>query len=186
MYKECRGEIGVGRGEELYRRFSAGDEAAFEEILLLYREGLILFIDHFVRDIHTAEDISVDCFVYLLLHPQHYNFTTSLKTYLYMLGRSRALNCLRHRRVLSVLPPDENATDEQTPEALFLRDEQKRAVHAAIGALPSDMQTAVYLVYFEELSYAEAAYVMKKRVKQVDNLLYRAKKLLKTALGGAV
>ena len=59
-------------------------------------------------------------------------------------------------------------------------------MHDAIGGLPQDMQTAVYLVYFEELSYAEAAVVMKKKPKQVDNLLYRAKGLLREALGGVV
>ena len=176
----------MDKGAELYRRFLDGDEAAFEEIMTLYRDGLILFIDRFVRDLHAAEDISVDCFVYVLLHPKHYNFRTSLKTYLYMLGRSRALNCLRHRRALPLLPLDEKAADERTPEAAFLRDAQKRAVHDAIGGLPQDMQTAVYLVYFEELSYAEAAVVMKKKPKQVDNLLYRAKGLLREALGGVV
>lgn len=181
-----RGGSFVDKGAELYRQFLCGDEAAFEEIMALYRDGLILFIDRFVRDIHAAEDISVDCFVYVLLHPKHYNFQTSLKTYLYMLGRSRALNCLRHRRAHPLLPLDENAADERTPEAIFLRDAQKRAVHEAIVSLPQDMQTAVYLVYFEELSYADAAFVMRKKPKQVDNLLYRAKGMLREVLGGVV
>ena len=176
----------MDKGAELYRQFLCGDEAAFEEIMALYRDGLILFIDRFVRDIHAAEDISVDCFVYVLLHPKHYNFQTSLKTYLYMLGRSRALNCLRHRRAHPLLPLDENAADERTPEAIFLRDAQKRAVHEAIVSLPQDMQTAVYLVYFEELSYADAAFVMRKKPKQVDNLLYCAKGMLREVLGGVV
>ena len=176
----------MDKGAELYRQFLCGDEAAFEEIMALYRDGLILFIDRFVRDIHDAEDIPVDCVLYVPLHPKHYNFQTSLQTYLYMLGRSRALNCLRHRRAHPLLPLDENAADERTPEAIFLRDAQKRAVHEAIVSLPQDMQTAVYLVYFEELSYADAAFVMRKKPKQVDNLLYRAKGMLREVLGGVV
>ena len=44
------------------------------------------------------------------------------------------------------------------------------------------MRTAVHLVSFEGLSYEEAAVVMKKSKKQVDNLLYRAKGLLRLQL----
>ncbi|MBR2220459.1 MAG: hypothetical protein IJ974_05730, partial [Phascolarctobacterium sp.] len=39
------------------------------------------------------------------------------------------------------------------------------------------------LIYFEEMTYEEAAKVMKKNRKQVDNLLYRAKKELRIILG---
>ena len=45
------------------------------------------------------------------------------------------------------------------------------------------MRAVVHLIYFEEMTYAEAAKVMKKTVKQVDNLLYRAKKALRITLG---
>ena len=39
------------------------------------------------------------------------------------------------------------------------------------------------MVYFEDMSYEETARVMKKSRKQVDNLLYRAKKELRIILG---
>ena len=73
--------------------------------------------------------------------------------------------------------------DGKTLEELLLTDERKRAVHTALNALPEDQRTAVHLVYFEEMSYKEAATVMKKSAKQVDNLLVRAKKALRDLLG---
>ena len=72
---------------------------------------------------------------------------------------------------------------ERTPEELVLTDERRRAVNAAIAALPEDMRTVVHLVYFEDMTYREAAAVMKKSPKQVDNLLYRAKRELSAMLG---
>ena len=45
------------------------------------------------------------------------------------------------------------------------------------------MRAAVHLVYLEEMSYAQAARVMQKSQKQIDNLLYRAKKGLRRILG---
>ena len=57
------------------------------------------------------------------------------------------------------------------------------AVNAAVAKLPEDMRVVIHLIYFEEMTYDEAAKVMKKNRKQVDNLLYRAKKELRIILG---
>ena len=65
----------------------------------------------------------------------------------------------------------------------MLTDQRKRLLHHAITQLPEAMQEAVHLIYFQELSYEEAARVMKKNRKQIDNLLYRAKKELRIILG---
>ena len=44
------------------------------------------------------------------------------------------------------------------------------------------MQTVVYLFYFENMSYEEISTVTAKPFKQIDNLLYRARKQLKEFL----
>ena len=61
----------------------------------------------------------------------------------------------------------------------MLQNDEKRRLHEAIAQLPEDQQIAVHLVYFEEYSYAEAAKIMKRTAKHVDNLLYRAKNALR-------
>ncbi len=65
----------------------------------------------------------------------------------------------------------------------MLSNELRRAVNAAVDALPEEMRTAVHLVYFEGMSYRDAAKVMGKNSKQIDNLLCRAKKELAVRLG---
>jgi RNA polymerase sigma-70 factor (ECF subfamily) len=103
-----------------------------------------------------------------------------------MLGRRRALDVLRHRRVLTAVALEAAAElpDQQTElEEAVLADERKRAVHAALARLPEEMRVAVHLVYFEDMTYDEAARVMRKNRKQVDNLLYRAKRELRIILG---
>ena len=92
--------------ENLYRRFLSGDEAAFEDIVRLYRENLIYFLTRTV-DIHTAEDIAEDAFVELLLHPKRYNFSVSLKTYLFAIAKHKAQTYGRKRAREAEL--DENA-----------------------------------------------------------------------------
>ena len=169
-----------------YIRFKQGVEGAFDDIMNELFHSLVFFINRYVRDVHTAEDIAIDTFSDLVVHKNRYNFKVSLKTYLFMVGRSRALDYLRRNRkvdITSISEVAEISDDEAILEDMVLADERKRAVNGAIGQLPQDMRDTVHLVYFEGLSYDEAAKVMKKNRKQVDNLLYRAKKELREILG---
>lgn len=176
----------MDNGASSYRRFLDGDESAFDEIMKELFDNLVFFIERYVHDVHAAEDIAIDAFSDLVVNKHRYNFKVTLKTYLFMLGRSRALNYIKHRKVIDFveLTEAENASSEQeTLEEIVLADERKRVVNSALNSLPDDMRVVIHLIYFEDLSYDEAAKVMKKNRKQVDNLLYRAKKELRIILG---
>lgn len=176
----------MDNGAGSYRRYLDGDEAAFDELLQQYRDNLTLFINRYVHDLDTAEDLAIDTFLYLILHKHRYNFKTPLKTYLFMIGRCRALDYLKHRKKLIMVElsqVEHELSEGPTPEEMLLLDERKLALYRALYQLPEPMQTAVHLVYFEDLSYEDAAKVMKKNKKQIANLLYRAKEKLRTILG---
>ena len=176
----------MDNGASSYRRFLDGDESAFDEIMKEYFDNLVFFIDRFVHDIHAAEDIAIDAFSDLVVNKHRYNFKVTLKTYLFMLGRSRALNYIKHRKVINFVElteADNISAEQKTLEEIILEDERKRIVNNALNSLQDDMRVVVHLIYFEDLSYDEAAKVMKKNRKQVDNLLYRAKKELRIILG---
>ncbi len=176
----------MDNGASSYRRFLDGDEAAFDEIMEALFHKLVFFIERYVHDIHAAEDIAMDAFSDLIVHRHRFNFKVSLKTYLFTLGRSRALDYIKHRKIIeftSLSESDALAYGEKSLEEAVLSDERKRAVNTAVAKLSEDMRIAVHLVYFEEMSYDDAGRVMKKSRKQVDNLLYRAKKELRIILG---
>ena len=176
----------MDNGASSYRRFLDGDESAFDEIMRELFDNLVFFIDRFVHDIHAAEDIAIDAFSDLVVNKHRYNFKVTLKTYLFMLGRSRALNYIKHRKVIDFVElteAEKTSSEQETLEEIVLADERKRVVNNALNSLPDDMRVVIHLIYFEDLSYDEAAKVMKKNRKQVDNLLYRAKKELRIILG---
>ena len=170
----------MDNGASSYRRFLDGDEAAFDELMQTLFHPLVFFINRYVRDLHAAEDLAIDVFSDLIVHRRRYNFRVSLKTYLFMLGRSRALDHLRRQRKTLPLTEAESLPDPENP---FLQTEQRLAIHNALKQLPAEQQIAVHLVYLEDMTYEEAARVMKKTKKQVDNLLFRAKKELRVILG---
>lgn len=173
-------------GANSYRRFLEGDENAFDEIIRLYQKNLTFFIDRYVRDLAAAEDLMIDTLMELLLHRHRYNFKVKLKTYLFMIGRSKALNYLKHRNTLTMMEfsvAEAESEDYWKLEEAVISDERKRIVSEALEQLPEEMRAAIHLVYFEDMSYEDAAKIMKKNRKQVDNLLYRAKRELRSIIG---
>ncbi|MBQ9832593.1 MAG: RNA polymerase sigma factor [Clostridia bacterium] len=174
----------MDNGASSYRRFLDGDESAFDEIISEYRSGLTFFINRFVSDAFAAEDIAADVLVELIVHPKRYDFRTSLKTYLFMLGRSRAIDYVRRRKRVEMTELDFELAGDDEVEKKVLDDERKRSLNDAMTSLNEEMRIAVHLVYLEGLSYKEAAKIMRKSTKQIDNLLFRAKKELRSMLGG--
>ena len=171
-------------GESSYRRFLAGDENAFVEIVDEYRESLIFFLYRYVGDLHAAEDLAEDVFVEVLLHPKRFRFQCGLKTWIFAIGRNRAVDFLRKTSRLRVvsLEEAEQFADVHSLEETVLDSEEKRALNRALGEIGEDYRMALHLVYFEELSYEEAGQVMKKNRKQVENLVYRGKQSLRKIL----
>ncbi len=175
----------MDNGESSYRRFLDGDNTAFGDIIDLYRESLIFFINRTVNNLSIAEDIAADSFAELIIHKNRFSFKSSLKTYLFTIARNKAVSYVRHSAKYMLCDIDDctELSDEYSSfEREIEKNEQKAMVNTALSALKDDYKVALHLVYFENLSYADAAKVMKKSPKQVENLLYRARIALKTEL----
>lgn len=173
----------MGVGEDGFRRFVDGDQTGFDEVIGLYRENLIFFLTRYVQRPAVAEELAEDAFVELLLHPRRYRFQHPLKTYLFAIGRNKALNFLKRERRHPVLPLEAAEQAEISElEDRFLRREQARALYGVLDGLREDYRTVLHLLYLEGMTAQEAADVMKKTRKQVENLAYNAKKAAKAAL----
>lgn len=163
-------------GNELFRRYIDGENEAFDEIIKLYRENLIFFIMRYVRSVSVAEEIAQDAFVELLLHKHRYNFSCSLKTYLFTIAKNKAINHLRRQKFVSDEEIDLNLeADEESLAEKIIKNEQSEILYRVLHRLNEDYRCALHLVYIEELSYDEAGRVMGKNRKQIENLVYRAK-----------
>ena len=168
-------------GACLYRRYIAGDDGAFDSLMDLYHDGLILFINKLVGNYAVAEELRSEEHI----HKKRFLGNSDFKTYLYSIGRHKAIDYIRRDAKKKTVPTDEilELSDEaQRIEEDYITDESRRALHCAIDKLSEDARAAVYLVFFEELSYEDAARVLGKNKKQIDNLVYRAKATLKKIL----
>ncbi len=173
------------RAEDAFRQFLDGDRNAFSAVIDEYREPLIFFINGFVRDPDTAEDIAADCFAELIARPSRFAFRSSLKSYIFSIAHHKAVNHIRKYSRLTLLEDQSRfAADDcyEEIESRMIKDERSRMLHNALPKLNDNYRTALLLVYFENMSYSEAGAVMHKSPKQIDNYVTRGKAALKKIL----
>lgn len=177
---------GKNDGDELYRRFLDGDAAALSELVILYRESLILFIYGYVKDIVEAEDLAADAFARLVVSRGQFRGMSTPKTYLFAIGRNLALRHLKKRRREKTLPLEDAEADAGaygiSPEISLLREERDRRLFWAMQEMKPEHREVLYFIYFEDMSYAETGMALNKSETQIANLLYRAKASLKKKL----
>ena len=175
----------MDNGASSYRRFLDGDDKALAEIVRDYKDGLILYLNGIVNNISVAEELMEETLFKIITKKPRFNAKYSFKTWLYTIGRNVAIDYLRHNKNLSNSSLDDLENyiqDEHDLEKLYIIEEQKIVVHRALKKLNAEYRQVLWLIYFEELSNAETAVIMKKTSRQMKNLVYRAKSALKTEL----
>ena len=90
--KNIRRNKSMDNDASSYRRFLDGEDDGFVEIVRDYKDGLILFLDSFVRNLSIAEDLAEDAFVKLGIKKPHFSIKSSFKTWLYAIGRNVAVD----------------------------------------------------------------------------------------------
>ena len=174
----------MDNGASSYRRFLDGDDNGMFELIKDYKDGLMLYINSFVHDMHMAEECTEEVFVKLAIKKPKFHEKSAFKTWLYAIGRNIALNYMRRGKHITKISLEtcKQMPDELDIERNFLKEEQKILLHRAIRNLKSEYQQVLYLTYFEEFSNIETAKIMHKTKRQIENLLYNARKSLKSEL----
>lgn len=175
----------MDNGASSYLRFLDGDDNAFVSIIRDYKDGLILYLDSFTHNIYIAEELMEDTFVKIVTKKPAFHRGSSFKTWLYAIAGNIARDWLRKNRRQIIVSIDEIPSDliaEDDLEKQYLQEEGKIAIRRALRKINSDYAQVLYLVYFENFSNEQVAKVMKKSKRQVENLIYRAKRALKTQL----
>ena len=174
----------MGNDADRYRRYLDGDDNGIVEIIDKYHEGLTLYLNSIVDNICIAEELMQETFVRLAVKKPRFNGKIYFNTRLYSIAKHCALDYLRKRSKMSDFPIDEafQMSDEEDIERQYLKEEQKIELHRAMRRLKPEYAQVLYLMYFEDFDTAGIAGIMQKSKMQVGDLLYRAKKALKTEL----
>lgn len=177
----------------LVERTLAGDQRAFELLVIKYQSRIQRLIGRMVRDVDLVEDIAQETFIraYRALH--QFRGDAQFYTWLYRIAVNTAKKSLMDlKHTPSVLegsfhssddedetsrPKIEPTTDE-TPESVLAAKEIAGVVNAAMEALPEDLRQAVTLREIEGLAYDEIAVIMNCPIGTVRSRIFRAREAI--------
>lgn len=178
---------------QLVARTLAGDDRAFELLVIKYQRRIQRLIGRMVRDTDLVEDIAQESFIraYRALH--QFRGEAQFYTWLYRIAVNTAKKTLLDLKndplvTEAALRPagDDDETfrpgtepiAEETPETLLAAQEIAAAVQAALEALPEDLRQAVTLREIEGLSYEDISAVMGCPIGTVRSRIFRAREAI--------
>ena len=180
--------------DSLYGAFLKGDNSAYDKLMLKYGDSLTAYLKGFLYSWEDAEDLMIEAFARVMVKKPKIE-PGNFKAYLYKTAHnlvSRFYKKSKRRKDFSIDEINGQANDsgnevaEPSYEAeLYERvwgEEKDRIVLKCLERIGEDMREALWLFYFDELTYREAASVMNVSYKKIDNLLARGKICLKKEL----
>ena len=171
----------------LYKEFLDGNITSFEDLVINHKDNLIYFISRFTGgDMYIAEDIAQDVFAYIYVNKEKYDLNYSFKTFIYTLGKNKAIDQIRKLSKSKLMNFDQDTEylfpDGESVEERVIRDEETRIILKSLKKLKPDYERALYLLAFENFSYTEIAKILGMTLPQTKVLIHRARKSLKSII----
>ncbi len=175
----------------LVASFCQGNNEAFEELVLRYKNPLYQYILSLVKDESTAEDLFQDVFISFFKHARSYRAQGKFKAWLFLTARNKVINHWRdHKQTASLDQTDEDGNaflqkilPDQAPSALdeLSFREFETSVARAIDQLPPRQREMIYLRQF--MSFQEIAETVGRPLGTVLADCHRAVKKIRQILG---
>lgn len=175
--------------QHLLRQLARGNEAAFEALYARYQGPIYRFALHMSGNTASAEEITQEVFMTVIGKPRAYDPAKgTVAGYLFGIARNLMRRSLQQSRRDVPLGDEDGGKDEFQSDANLLenlsRSESLKRLRRAVLALPEDYREVVVLCELEEMSYPEAASVLKCAPGTIASRLHRAKAMLQEKLKG--
>ena len=178
---------------QLVERTVAGDQRAYELLVIKYQRRIERLIGRMVRDTDLVQDIAQETFIraYRALH--QFRGDAQFYTWLYRIAVNTAKKALMDMKRNPVISEnalrggddedetsrvDNELTTEETPETVLAAQEIARVVNAAMEALPEELRMAITLREIEGLSYEEIAQALDCPIGTVRSRIFRAREAI--------
>jgi len=176
----------------LVERTLAGDQRAFELLVIKYQRRIQRLIGRMVRDVDLIEDIAQETFIRAYRALGQFRGEAQFYTWLYRIAINTAKKSLMDLKRNPTV--SENAyksedddetsrvenelTTSETPEAVLASKEIAEIINAAMQELPEELREAITLREIEGLSYEEIAEAMNCPIGTVRSRIFRAREAI--------
>lgn len=176
----------------LVERTVAGDQKAFELLVIKYQRRIQRLIGRMVRDVDLVEDIAQETFIRAYRALAQFRGEAQFYTWLYRIAvntAKKALMDLKRNPTISensfksdnddeTSPLENELTSNETPDAVLASKEIAQIINAALEALPEDLRQAITLREIEGLSYEEISTAMSCPIGTVRSRIFRAREAI--------
>lgn len=186
--ESARGPADSPEDAQLARRAAAGDQEAFEALVVRYETPLRKLVYGYVLDWEVAEDVAQDAFLLAFRKLDRLDEHAAFKSWLYRIAINRAHDELRRKsrwgrrldrnvgeEALAELPA---AGAESRVESRLLR----RSLVRALAELPKGQRTAVVLKDVVGMKYVEIAELLGCPIGTAQIRVHRGRRQLRRRL----
>lgn len=176
----------------LVERTVAGDQKAFELLVIKYQRRIQRLIGRMVRDVDLVEDIAQETFIRAYRALGQFRGEAQFYTWLYRIAvntAKKALMDLKRNPTVSENAYKSDDDDEtsrveneltspETPETLLASKEIANIINQAMQDLPEELREAITLREIEGLSYEEISEAMNCPIGTVRSRIFRAREAI--------
>jgi RNA polymerase sigma factor (sigma-70 family) len=170
-----------------WENIEVGDVNAYSQVFIFYYKKLYNYGKKFTQDTSIIEDAIEDVFSIIWKDRQKLSGISSHTSYLFSSFRNNLFKKLKLQRKTHFYSVYEGEEIEFSVESIIISRETdstlKIRIEKAISDLTTRQREAIFLRFYEGLSYQEIAVIMSISVKGTYKLLARALIELKVALG---
>jgi RNA polymerase sigma-70 factor (ECF subfamily) len=174
---------------ELLARYTAGEEAAFREIVNRYKNSLYAFLRQFLNRHDLVEDVFQETFLQLYASRESFDPNRPLRPWLFTIAANKAKDALRKWQRTSAIPIGTIAdsqdlsfdemlntvtSDSTMPYDELQKNETASRVGQIIADMPENLREILILAYFQRFSYKQMAEVLSIPIGTVKSRLHTA------------
>jgi len=187
----ARGVVVDDPDAELVARWKAGDESAFETLVVRHQKRVFGLLLRMMGSREEAEDVSQETFLSLHRHGRRFRGEARFSTFVYRVAANAALNRRRslgrNRARMKKLAEHQAAGDHmpttpRDPEDATVGVEVTGQVRDALQKLSHSLRMPVVLYDIEGLAYSEIAKVLGVAEGTVKSRIHRARRALRDEL----
>ncbi len=174
---------------EVLKRYAAGEEAAFREIVSRYKNGLYTFLRRFLNQRDLVDDAFQETFIQLFTSLESYDTSRPLRPWLFTIAANKAKDLLReqHRKsaiAIGTMADSQEMTfddvlnsltsDTAIPYDELERNEASLQVRQVIANMAENLREILILAYFNKFSYKQIAQILGIPIGTVKSRLHTA------------
>ena len=168
---------------ELYNLYLSGDSSAYDELMIRHGDSLTIYLNGYLHNWQDAEDLVVEAFARIMVKKPAIK-DGCFPAYLYKTARNLAsrFHGVKSRFETFSFDGMEEEIGGAAIEDGLVDEERKKVFHLCFSRIDAELREVLWLVYVEDLSYAEASDIMKVPKKRIDRLIQKGKEHLRQEL----